>query len=54
MEQVRSLLGVCSQHNVLIDHLTVREHLEFYAKIKGVQSAQVNDTVWVNYLLPMK
>ncbi|XP_042898603.1 phospholipid-transporting ATPase ABCA3 isoform X2 [Parasteatoda tepidariorum] len=31
----RKGLGVCPQHNVLFDTLTVEEHLKFYAAIKG-------------------
>lgn len=26
--------GVCPQHNILFDLLTVREHLEFYAALR--------------------
>lgn len=28
-------LGVCSQENVLLEDLTVEEHLYFYARLKG-------------------
>ena len=31
---VRQSLGLCPQHNVLFDCLTVGEHLEFFAKVK--------------------
>ena len=31
---VRQSLGLCPQHNVLFDNLTVHEHLEFFAKVK--------------------
>ncbi len=34
---LRENLGVCPQHNVLFDYLTVREHLELYAAFKGVE-----------------
>ena len=33
---VRRLLGYCPQFDALLDLLTVREHLELYARIKGV------------------
>lgn len=33
---IRGSLGMCPQHNVLFDALTVREHLVFYAGLKGV------------------
>ena len=34
MEGVRQSLGLCPQHNVLYDRLTVREHLNFFARLK--------------------
>ncbi|KAF4781125.1 ABC transporter [Colletotrichum scovillei] len=41
----RSHLGVCPQHDAL-DLMTVREHLEFYARIRGVPDIHHNvDTV---------
>ena len=38
MKQLRENLGVCPQHNVLFDYLTVYEHLRLYASFKGVPS----------------
>ena len=35
-EQIRAMTGVCPQQNVLFDDLTSREHLMFYANLKGV------------------
>ena len=37
MSELRENLGVCPQHNVLYGHLTVREHLEIFASLKGVK-----------------
>ena len=34
MESIRQSLGLCPQHNVLYDRLTVREHLNFFARLK--------------------
>lgn len=34
--QVRKLIGYCPQFDALFTNLTVKEHLEFYAHIKGV------------------
>jgi len=34
--QARSLIGYCPQFDAIFDKLTVREHLEFYAIIKGI------------------
>ena len=30
---VRKTLGLCPQHNILFDQLTVEEHLKFFAKV---------------------
>mgnify|MGYP002634459365 CR=1 FL=1 len=35
MEGARSRLGVCPQHDVLFDSLTTREHVVFFALLKG-------------------
>ena len=34
MDQIRHSLGICPQHNVLFDRLTVLEHLKFFARLK--------------------
>jgi ABC-type multidrug transport system ATPase subunit len=39
MRALRAQLGVCPQHDVLWPELTVREHLEIFADIKGVPRA---------------
>ncbi|KRT81015.1 ABC transporter ATP-binding protein, partial [Oryctes borbonicus] len=36
MPQIRESLGLCPQHNILFDDLTVAEHLYFYSKLKGL------------------
>ncbi|GFR62987.1 ATP-binding cassette sub-family A member 1, partial [Elysia marginata] len=35
IDHIRSGLGMCPQHNVLFDLLTVEEHIWFYARLKG-------------------
>lgn len=40
-QYLRENLGICPQHNVLFDYLTVREHIELYATFKGVDYVQV-------------
>ncbi|XP_063678644.1 phospholipid-transporting ATPase ABCA3-like isoform X4 [Bolinopsis microptera] len=35
MDKVRGSLGMCPQHNVLFDRLTVKEHLLFFIRLKG-------------------
>ena len=34
MDQIRHSLGICPQHNVLLERLTVREHLKLFAMLK--------------------
>lgn len=34
MDAIRESLGLCPQHNVLFDRLTVKEHLEFFINLK--------------------
>ena len=34
MRKVRESLGMCPQHNVLFDRLTVKEHLLFFIRLK--------------------
>ncbi|KAL2092632.1 hypothetical protein ACEWY4_012430 [Coilia grayii] len=36
MERIRQNLGMCPQHNVLFDKLSVEEHLWFYSRLKGM------------------
>ncbi|XP_066910613.1 phospholipid-transporting ATPase ABCA3-like [Clytia hemisphaerica] len=46
MEGIRGSLGICPQHNVLFDRLTVKEHLWFFTTLKGVDDVdQVNTEV---------
>jgi ATP-binding cassette subfamily A (ABC1) protein 3 len=40
MDVIRSMLGVCPQHDVLFDKLTPREHLEIFAAFKGRASVE--------------
>ncbi|KAL4325993.1 hypothetical protein GQ457_11G008730 [Hibiscus cannabinus] len=42
---VRRHIGYCPQFDALLEHLTVQEHLELYARIKGVSDYIMNDVV---------
>ena len=44
-DKFRENLGVCPQHNVLFDYLTVREHLELYAAFKGISNQIIKKKV---------
>eukprot|EP01065_Artemidia_motanka_P019215 TRINITY_DN2277_c0_g2_i1.p1 TRINITY_DN2277_c0_g2~~TRINITY_DN2277_c0_g2_i1.p1 ORF type:complete len:2055 (+),score=589.91 TRINITY_DN2277_c0_g2_i1:857-6166(+) len=43
METIREDLGLCPQHNILWPEMSCLEHLEFFAKLKGVPSDRVLD-----------
>lgn len=40
MDRVRYSLGVCPQHDVLFENLTVREHIIFFSQLKGKSYAE--------------
>lgn len=39
MSKVRQSLGLCPQHNMLFEDLTVREHLVFFGMLKGMSKS---------------
>jgi ABC-type multidrug transport system ATPase subunit len=41
MERVHQLMGYCPQFDAICDLLTGREHLEFYARLRGVPEESV-------------
>ncbi|CAN0468974.1 unnamed protein product [Discosporangium mesarthrocarpum] len=41
LRRVRQSLGVCPQQNTLFDSLTVMQHLEVFAVVKGVDARDV-------------
>lgn len=41
MQQIRSILGVCPQHDILFPDLTALQHLEIFAAFKGVPRSQI-------------
>lgn len=42
---IRRITGVCPQHDIIFLNLTPREHLSFYARIRGIPSNKVGETV---------
>ena len=44
-EKVRQLMGYCPQFDALHDLMTAEEHLEFYARIRGVPEDKVSELV---------
>ncbi|XP_012866697.1 PREDICTED: ATP-binding cassette sub-family A member 3 [Dipodomys ordii] len=45
MALIRKSLGLCPQHDVLFDNLTVAEHLYFYAQLKGLSPQKCPEEV---------
>ncbi|CAH4032670.1 unnamed protein product [Pieris brassicae] len=45
LQLARAHLGLCPQHNVLFNELTVREHLEFFARLKGFCGKELDDEI---------
>ncbi|XWS56284.1 hypothetical protein CRYUN_Cryun09bG0072800 [Craigia yunnanensis] len=45
MNEIRKELGVCPQHDILFPELTVREHLEMFAILKGVKEDGLESAV---------
>ncbi|XP_036255443.1 LOW QUALITY PROTEIN: phospholipid-transporting ATPase ABCA7 [Molothrus ater] len=45
IDSIRKSMGMCPQHNVLFDILTVEEHVWFYGRLKGLSEQQVQEEV---------
>ena len=45
MDKFRTKLGICPQHDVLFENLTIKEHLEMFSIFKGVPSNLIEDEV---------
>lgn len=45
IEGVRQSMGLCPQHNVLFDEMTVSEHLKFFGRLKGVPKVSLADEI---------
>ncbi|XP_071081907.1 phospholipid-transporting ATPase ABCA3-like [Haliotis cracherodii] len=45
IQGVRQSLGLCPQHNILFDTLTVVEHMEFFADLKGCKKHEAKTEV---------
>ena len=45
MAGIRALIGVCPQHDVLMEHLTVSEHLQLVGQLKGVAANVIQKMV---------
>uniref|UniRef100_A0A3Q0SWA0 P-type phospholipid transporter n=1 Tax=Amphilophus citrinellus TaxID=61819 RepID=A0A3Q0SWA0_AMPCI len=45
MDTIRQSLGMCPQHNILFQYMTVAEHILFYALLKGRPVAEAQEEV---------
>ncbi|KAJ0177200.1 hypothetical protein K1T71_007209 [Dendrolimus kikuchii] len=45
LKSARSHIGLCPQHNVLFNELTVKEHLQFFATLKGFTGAELKQDI---------
>ncbi|XP_067927873.1 phospholipid-transporting ATPase ABCA3-like [Watersipora subatra] len=45
ISSVRSSLGLCPQHDILFDNLTVEEHLYFFAKLKRCPPEKIDEQI---------
>jgi len=45
MDSMRSILGVCPQHDVLFEFLTPEDHLRLFAAFKGTHADLIEDQV---------
>ncbi|XP_050517572.1 phospholipid-transporting ATPase ABCA3-like isoform X2 [Diabrotica virgifera virgifera] len=45
MEGVRKSLGLCPQHNIIFDELTVAEHIYFFSKLKGMRKGEIKSEI---------
>jgi ABC-type multidrug transport system ATPase subunit len=43
MDGIRQGIGICLQHDCLFPELTVREHVAFFARIKGMYAKMSRD-----------
>lgn len=43
--EMKRLVGICPQFNIIFDVLTVEEHLKIFAAIKGIPAADVDTEV---------
>lgn len=45
MDQIRTSLGFCPQHDILYDNLTVAEHIDLVSSIKGYTKKEIEEEI---------
>lgn len=43
LKHAQNSIGICPQHNILFDDLTVKEHIELFCHLKGLHSEDVKE-----------
>lgn len=50
IEKARSSMGICPQQNILFNDLTVREHIIFFCRLKGMKNSSKIDQEVKKYI----
>ncbi|XP_048742099.2 phospholipid-transporting ATPase ABCA3-like [Ostrea edulis] len=45
IDKVRQSIGLCPQHDILFETMTVKEHLEYFCKLKGTPKKDIDSKV---------
>lgn len=45
MKELRKMMGICPQHNILFPKLSVKEHLSIFADFKGMDRKEIDDEI---------
>ncbi|KAG5679218.1 hypothetical protein PVAND_008802 [Polypedilum vanderplanki] len=53
IQNARKSLGICPQHNILFADLTVREHIIFFSRLKGMTNKKEIDEEVIKYVKMM-
>lgn len=51
LQSIRDMMGICPQIDVINEKLSVREHLELYARMKGIAPDEIPQRVSCVYLV---
>lgn len=43
--QARSSMGICTQHNILFDEITVENHIKFYCCLRGLKGDELKEEI---------
>lgn len=52
--EMKQLVGICPQFNIIFDVLTVEEHLKIFAAIKGIMPCDIDNEVSMHTLYGKK